>query len=155
MVSLTVASHRDKGDTVSQVIAFPSRYQPEAVSERPVTKQTVAHVFGVSTRTVDRWVERDRMPHGTPSESGCWIQAGAHRRYYLSRVRAWLDEFRIHRILASWCENSRVPDRHQYAADELNSLGILTDSGREWSARAVQCAWAAMQPQAQTRGRAI
>jgi hypothetical protein len=76
---------------MNKVVALPRVYET-ASPERPVPKAEIARLFGVSTRTVDRWVERDGMPERTAGHPcGCWRQVGAVRRYYPSRVRSWLD----------------------------------------------------------------
>lgn len=58
--------------------------------ERPVSRKDIAELFGVSTRTVDRWVERDGMPEEIHESYGCWVRSGCHKRFYPSRVREWL-----------------------------------------------------------------
>lgn len=74
----------------AEVIRLPTGYEPVREDmERPVKRGEIARAFGVSTRTVDRWVVRG-MPQDTPMAYGCWVQVGAHRRFYPSRVRAWL-----------------------------------------------------------------
>lgn len=60
------------------------------VREAPVSRSRVAVIFGVSCKTVDRWVARDLMPQDTDDQRGCWFMVGCQRRYYPSRVREWL-----------------------------------------------------------------
>lgn len=85
---------------MAQILVLPTGYVPEDTGplERPVSKKDTASLLGVSTRTIDRWVLhgcRQRglgpMPRDTTSEYGCWMMAGCHRRFYLTRVRRWLD----------------------------------------------------------------
>lgn len=64
-------------------------YSPPERLEPPVSRCRVAALFGVCPKTVDRWVSRDHMPPDG-DRRGCWIMAGAQRRYYPSRVREWL-----------------------------------------------------------------
>lgn len=54
------------------------------VQERWRSKQQLAEVLSVSTRTVDRWVLQ-----GLPA--GAWRYVGGRRRFLLSAVLAWLD----------------------------------------------------------------
>lgn len=77
---------------VAKVVRLPTGYEPDLQErERPVSKQQLAEYLGVSTRTIDRWIERRGMPRDTQEEWGCWFQAGGHRRFFPSRVRSWLD----------------------------------------------------------------
>lgn len=55
-----------------------------------VSKKQVAAELGVSTRTVDRWVEYG-LPMDTATESGAWRYVGSRRRYKLTAVLRWLD----------------------------------------------------------------
>lgn len=48
------------------------------------SKQQLAEVLAVSTRTVDRWVLQ-----GLPT--GAWMYVGGRRRFLLSAVLVWLD----------------------------------------------------------------
>ena len=81
------------GQIVSLALAQASRgipvYIAEEDQEHPVRKAVCAAALGVHTRTVDRYIERG-MPQDKGNVRGCWIQAGAHRRFYISRVRQWL-----------------------------------------------------------------
>lgn len=76
------------------VMRLPTAYvgQP-MVQERPVSRKVIAGRFGVSVRTVDRWVERG-MPQARQPDTGegCWLQVGYHRRFYPSRVAAWITQ---------------------------------------------------------------
>jgi predicted DNA-binding transcriptional regulator AlpA len=76
---------------MGRVLRLPTAYEgPQHTWERPVSRRDIAELFGVSTRTVDRWVERDHMPQETNGVYGCWIRVGSHKRFYPSRVREWL-----------------------------------------------------------------
>lgn len=76
---------------MGQVLRLDTGYVPDARPvERPVSKKTIAEMFGVSTRTVDRWVRRDGLPPDDGYRVGAWVQVGAHRRFYPSKVREWL-----------------------------------------------------------------
>ncbi len=85
---------------MGQILRLPTGYTPEAnvPVERPVPKKDAARLLGVTTRTIDRWVERGcrmrnlpPMPRDTTETYGCWLYAGCHRRFYITRVRQWLD----------------------------------------------------------------
>ena len=51
--------------------------------QRRVTKQEIAVICGVSTRTIDRWVKR----HGLPC-----LKIGTLTRYRVCDVEAWVRE---------------------------------------------------------------
>lgn len=75
---------------MGQLLRLQTGYvPPERDDERPVTKQVVAARAGVSTKTVDRWVSTYGLPEERGDGTGCWIQVGAHRRYYMSRCMEW------------------------------------------------------------------
>lgn len=75
---------------MGQVLRLDTGYvPPDRDIEQPVPKGAIAKMFGVSVRTVDRWVQRG-LPPDDGHRVGAWVQVGAHRRFYPSRVRAWL-----------------------------------------------------------------
>lgn len=60
--------------------------------EVPVRRVVLVRELGVHPKTVDRWVSRDGMPEDTLDQRGCWMQVGAQRRFFVSRVRGWLSQ---------------------------------------------------------------
>lgn len=83
------------GRGVAEILRLNTGYVPAQVPvERPVSKKELGEVLGVSTRTIDRWIaigdrRRGKLPQDTVHRYGCWVQAGCHRRFYVSRVRQW------------------------------------------------------------------
>lgn len=76
---------------MAQILRLPTAYEgPRHVWEKPVSRRDIAELFGVSTRTVDRWVVRDGLPEELHESYGCWVRVGCHKRFYPSRVREWL-----------------------------------------------------------------
>lgn len=54
------------------------------------SKRELAERLGISTRTVDRWVQQG-LPEAKWNEPGAWRQVGSRRRFMASAVMQWLD----------------------------------------------------------------
>ena len=71
------------GEPVSNVYAFPARFQDDGSRWEPLlSKRQLAAAIGRSTR----WIEQ-RHHDGLP----CSIGAGGYRQYRLSEVLGWMD----------------------------------------------------------------
>lgn len=57
---------------------------------RWVSKQELAAHLGISTRTIDRWVESG-MPEDAFGHPGAWRYIGSRRRFMLDAVLLWLE----------------------------------------------------------------